>query len=104
VPLTFKTSGTTHPMKPCNIPEPSATPLWDHHILNCKKAVGHSNQLVLLVIGCGKDRIHNTRCEALTRVLLKMQVFWDVMSLGKSSQSHSLRRASGTPWPWRWRY
>jgi hypothetical protein len=27
VPLTFKTSGTTHPMKPCNIPEPSATPL-----------------------------------------------------------------------------
>jgi len=58
-------------------PESSATPLWDHHILHCRKAVGHSTQLVLLVIGCGKDRIHNTRCQALIRVLLKMQVFWD---------------------------
>jgi hypothetical protein len=32
--------------------------------------------------------------EICTLVLLKMQVFWDVMSLGKSSWSHSLRRAS----------
>jgi hypothetical protein len=55
----------------------SATPLSDHQILHCRKAVGHPNQLVLLVIWCGKDKIHNTKCQALIRVLLKMQVFRD---------------------------
>lgn len=58
-------------------PEFTATPLWDHKILHCRKDVGHPKQLVLLVTRCGKDKIHNIRCQALTRVQLKMQVFWD---------------------------
>ena len=41
-------------------PEFSATPLWDHQILHCR----HLNQLVLLVTGCEKDSIHNTRCHS----------------------------------------